>query len=120
VSLHPYEYIYYNRFIGGVDGAANRFELDYWGTSYREAAEYVNQVAPPNATVWLEGPAALFQLYAREDLKTYSTNEAERADHYDYVVATTRYNLDETAYPDAEIIYEIKRGNAVLTVIKKP
>lgn len=120
VSLHPYEYIYYNRFIGGVDGAADRFELDYWGISYREAAEYVNQVAPPNATVWLEGPAALFQLYAREDLKTYSTNEVERADHYDYVVATTRYNLDETAYPDAEIIYEIKRGDAVLTVIKKP
>jgi hypothetical protein len=119
-SLHPYEYIYYNRFIGGVDGAANRFELDYWGVSYREAAEYVNQVAPPNATVWLEGPAALFQLYAREDLKTYSTNEAERADHYDYVVATVRYNLDKTAYPDAEVIYEIKRGDAVLTVIKKP
>ncbi len=120
VSLHPYEYIYYNRFSGGVDGAANHFDLDYWGVSYREAAEYVNQVAPPNATVWLEGPAALFQLYAREDLKTYSTNEAERADHYDYIVATTRYNLDETAYPDAEVIYEIKRGDAVLTVIKKP
>ncbi|MCA2000534.1 MAG: hypothetical protein LDL51_01580 [Chloroflexi bacterium] len=120
VALHPYEYIYYNRFIGGVDGAANRFELDYWGISYREAAEYVNQVAPPNATVWLEGPAALFQLYAREDLKTYSTNEAERAERYDYVVATTRYNLDETAYPDAEVIYKIKRGDAALTVIKKP
>ncbi|CAG0951163.1 hypothetical protein ANAEL_00077 [Anaerolineales bacterium] len=120
VALHPYEYIYYNRFIGGVDGAAGRFELDYWGISYREAAEYVNQVAPPNSTIWLEGPAALFQLYSREDLKTYSTNEAERADYYDYVVATTRYNLDETAYPGAEVIYEIKRGNAVLTVIKKP
>ncbi len=120
VSLHPYEYIYYNRFLGGVDGAAERFELDYWGISYREAAEYVNQVAPPNATVWLEGPAALFQLYAREDLKTYSTNEVERADHYDFIVATTRYNLDETAYPDAKIIYEIKRGDAVLTVVRRP
>lgn len=120
ISLHPYEYIYYNRFIGGVDGAAGRFELDYWGISYREAAEYVNQVAPPNATVWLEGPAALFQLYAREDLKTYSSNEAERADHYDYVIATTRYDLDEKSYPDAEIIHKITSGNAVLTVIKKP
>ncbi|RME90383.1 MAG: hypothetical protein D6770_02595, partial [Anaerolineae bacterium] len=46
VRLHPYEYIYYNRFIGGVDGAFRRFELDYWGISYREAARYVNRVAP--------------------------------------------------------------------------
>ena len=38
LQLHPYEYIYYNRFIGGEAGAFRRFELDYWGTSYREAA----------------------------------------------------------------------------------
>ena len=38
LQLHPYEYIYYNRFIGGETGAFRRFELDYWGTSYREAA----------------------------------------------------------------------------------
>ena len=48
VRLHPYEYIYYNSFIGGMDGAQGRFELDYWGTSYREAAEYVNKIAPAN------------------------------------------------------------------------
>jgi hypothetical protein len=120
IALRPYEYIYYNRFIGGVDGAAGRFELDYWGTSYREAAEYVNQVAPANSAIWVEGPAQLFELFAREDLKIYSTNEAERADTYDYVIATTRFNLDETSYPNAKIVHEIKRGNAVLTVIKKP
>ena len=65
VRLHPYEYIYYNSFIGGMDGAQGRFELDYWGTSYREAAEYVNKIAPANAVVWVEGPSHLFGLYAR-------------------------------------------------------
>ena len=120
VRLHPYEYIYYNSFIGGMDGAQGRFELDYWGTSYREAAEYVNRSAPANAIIWVEGPSHLFELYAREDLKIYSDHEAERADHYDYVVATTRYNLDQTSYPDAKIIYKITRGDAILTVIKQP
>jgi hypothetical protein len=120
VRLYPYEYIYYNSFIGGVDGAFRKFELDYWGTSYREAAQFVNSVAPEKATIWAEGPAHLFGLYARKDLKVYSAGETERADHYDYVVATTRYNLDQTAYPDAKTIYSVKRRDAVLSVVKQP
>ncbi len=120
VHLHPYEYIYYNRFVGGVSGAFRQFELDYWGTSYREAADYLNSVAPANATIWVEGPAHLLQLYVRPDLKTYSTYEAERALHYDYVVALSRYNLDLTSYPEAAIIHAIQRDGATLTVIKKP
>jgi hypothetical protein len=118
--LHPYEYVYYNRFIGGVQGAYRRFELDYWATSYREAADYLNTLAPANGTVWVEGPAQLIQLYARPDLKIYSTAEAERASHYDYVVATTRDNLDRTTYPEAAIIRTVQRDGADFTVIKKP
>jgi hypothetical protein len=120
VSLHPYEYIYYNRFIGGAAGAQGRFELDYWATSYREAAEYVNGVASPNANIWVEGPAQLFSLFAREDLKIYSSGESERAESYEYVVTTTRYDLDEKVFPNAEVVHRIARGGAVLTVIKKP
>jgi hypothetical protein len=120
VRLHPYEYTYYNSFIGGERGAFRRFELDYWGTSYREAADYLNDLAPANATVWVEGPAHLLQAYTRPDLKIYSTYEAKRADHYDYVVALTRFNLDLQSYPDAKIVHVIQRGGAFLTVIKKP
>jgi hypothetical protein len=120
VHLHPYEYIYYNRFVGGVSGAFRRYELDYWGTSYREATAYLNQVASANDTVWAEGPAHLVQLYARPDLKIYSTDEALRASHYDYVVATTRYNLDLTSYPGATVVHVIERDGSPLTVIKQP
>jgi hypothetical protein len=120
IQLHPYEYIYYNSFIGGVHGAFRKFEMDYWGTSYREAADYLNQVAPANDTVWVEGPAHLLQLYARPDLKIYSTYEATRADHYDYVVAISRYNLDLTSYPDAPVVHAIQRDGSTLTVIKSP
>jgi hypothetical protein len=42
VRLHPYQYVYYNRlFAGGVAGAANRYELDYWGASFREGIEWM-------------------------------------------------------------------------------
>ena len=118
--LHPYEYIYYNRFNGGVQDAFRKYELDYWGTSYREAANYLNETAPANANIWADGPVQILQLYARPDLKIYSTFEAARADHYDFVVVTTRYNLDLQVYPGAKIIHVIERDGSLLTVIKKP
>ncbi len=116
IRLHPYEYIYYNRFAGDV---FRKYELDYWGTSYREAANYLNETATENAVVWVDGPSHIFELYARSDIKVYSDYEIKRADHYDYVVSTTRYNLDLTSYPDAKIIYTIKRDSGILTVIKQ-
>ncbi|PWV65916.1 glycosyltransferase family 39 protein [Plasticicumulans acidivorans] len=35
--LHPHEYVYYNLLIGGVKGAEDRWDLDYWGNSMPEA-----------------------------------------------------------------------------------
>jgi hypothetical protein len=118
VRLHPYEYIYYNTLIGGEAGALRRFELDYWGTSYREAAGWLNERAPQDANVWVDGPAHLLDMYLREDLNLYSTYEVERAERYDYVVSTTRYDLDLKSYPDAGVVHEIERNGALLTVIK--
>lgn len=120
INLHPFQYIYYNSFVGGVEGANGRFELDYWGTSYRMAAAYVNEKAPPNAAVWVEGPAQLFEEFAREDLKIYSSHEAERAERYEYAVVLNRYDLYQKSFPDADIVYRIAFGEAVLTAVKKP
>ena len=42
VQMHPYQYVYFNRlFASGLKSAAGRFETDYWGSSYREGAEWV-------------------------------------------------------------------------------
>ena len=119
VRLHPYEYVYYNRFIGGEPGALRRFELDYWGTSYREVSAWLNANAPTAATIYANGPALLLT-HLRSDLTLYSAHEAARAEHYDYVVSTSRYNLDLTSYPDAPIVHAITRDGAVLAVIKQP
>jgi hypothetical protein len=120
IRLHPYEYVYYNQFVGGAKGVVDRFELDYWATSYREAANQANRIAPPNANVWVDGPAHLFNRFARADLHIYSPQEAERADHYDLVVTLARYNLEKTSFPEASIVYRVTREGAVFTVIRKP
>jgi hypothetical protein len=118
IRLHPYEYVYYNRFIGGVAGAQGRFELDYWATSYREAAEYIDHVAPPRSFVWVEGPAQAFQIFARKDLKVLDAYRPQLEHRNYYFVALSRYNLDLLA-ADADVIHTISRDGVPLTVIKK-
>jgi hypothetical protein len=44
IRYHPYQNLYFNGFVGGIRGACHRFELDYWGLSYREALEYILRV----------------------------------------------------------------------------
>ena len=35
--LHPYEYLFYNQLVGGLEGASRRYDLDYWFSSMPEA-----------------------------------------------------------------------------------
>ena len=39
VRLHPYEYADFNGLTGGVAGARDRYMLDYWGLSFKQASQ---------------------------------------------------------------------------------
>ena len=118
VQLHPYEYIYYNSFIGGVPGAQGRFELDYWATSYRAAMDYVNSIAPANGKIFVAGPSYIAAIYARRDLKIYMDIDMN-TQVFDYAIITTRYGVDRTDFPNAPVVYAIQREGMPLSVIKK-
>jgi len=118
IQLHPYEYIYYNSFIGGVPGAQGRFEMDYWATSYRAAMDYVNSIAPANGKIFVAGPSYIAAIYARRDLKIYMDIDMN-TQVFDYAIVTTRYGVDRTDFPKAPVIDIIERDGIPLTVIKK-
>jgi 4-amino-4-deoxy-L-arabinose transferase-like glycosyltransferase len=118
VRLHPYQYTYYNSFAGGNRGAFRRFELDYWFTSYHEAALWLNKNAPANSKIGGDGPTYLLDAYLRPDLNLRPKSNLD--EQYDYFLSTSRYNEDLTSYPSAKVIHSIERDGAVLTVIKQP
>jgi hypothetical protein len=40
--LHPYQALYFNRVVaGGLPRAAQKFETDYWGSSYKEGVDWL-------------------------------------------------------------------------------
>jgi len=120
VQLHPYQYIYYNSFVGGMKGAFRNFELDYWATSYPEAARYIDRVAPVDATVLVSDPLPIFQDYARSDLNLVSFSGFKPDVHYDFIVLTTQKKWDTTICQSLSPVKTISREGAILTVIKTP
>jgi Dolichyl-phosphate-mannose-protein mannosyltransferase len=58
VRLHPYQYTYFNHFIGGVAGARPYFMVDYWGLSMTQASRQLRAKLensgekPPDGKAW--------------------------------------------------------------------
>jgi hypothetical protein len=121
VQLHPYEYVHYSELVGGVGGAARRFELDPWATSYREAIEYLNTIALENATVYLYGPNHMMRRFGRPDLVAVYEIASQQTDLsvYQYAILSSRRDTDLREFPDGEVIYRIERDGATLAVIKQ-
>lgn len=62
VRLHPYEYLFYNPVVGGLQGASRRYDLDYWFGSMPEALNqleaYLRRTEPGDAG----GPARVYSV----------------------------------------------------------
>ena len=118
VRLHPYEYTYYNQLVGGTGGAYGKYELDYWGTSYREAALWLNRYAPPGSSLWVTGPNDLLRSYLRPDLIISCPSDVDCGQHYDYVVSLARWKAEQGC-PRAQNVFVVQRRGAVLAVVKQ-
>jgi 4-amino-4-deoxy-L-arabinose transferase-like glycosyltransferase len=119
VKLFPYEYVYYNSFVGGPAGVRNRYELDYWRTSLRGAAVELNEIAPRGANVIISGASSLFRRYARPDLvvETTTSNTLDLNGGYDYAVQLARWQPWDI-YPNAKNVILIERDGAVIATVK--
>ncbi len=119
VRLHPYEYIYANRSSGGVKGIEGKYELDYWGSSFKEAAErlreYVdNEGGVPSGKLYrlaICGPWSSATIYLPPD---YDAVEANR--EADFFLSTTRWGCQKMR--EGKEIIRIERDGALLSVVK--
>jgi hypothetical protein len=117
VRLHPYEYVYYNALIGGVDGATNRYELDYWCTAFRETMTYVDLHAPQGADIGVAGAMTSAVPYARPDLNLYLDRPGKTTP--DLGIACHRGEAADL-FPGLNTVFFVRRGSAVLAVVKAP
>lgn len=120
VQLHPYQYTYYNSFIGGTNGAFRQYETDYWLTCYKEAVERLNQTTDEPANLYVHRESYIAAYYANKRINVQDLRGAlDNVQPGDYVLVNTRTNEDRRVFKDAEPIVEIGRGDALFCVIKQ-
>lgn len=112
VALHPYQYVYFNAFVGGLPGAAGRYETDYWAHCYREAVlkltERISAEAPAPAAT---GPFLVYVVepwppatYFFPDQLVW-TREVRKAD---FGISFTRYDA-HTAFAGDPVYVTVER-----------
>lgn len=114
--LHPYQYTYFNRFVGGVEGASGLHTLDRWCISYREAMAYVNREAEPGAVI-----AAL---YSPESANPFAREDLVTGDWFDRPPGEASYLLSCSFFlgiydekPGWVQVHEIRKDGALLAEI---
>lgn len=120
--LHPYEYLYYNQLVGGLEGASRRFVTDYWVNIMPEAVEelhdYLDRTEPETAQtnvyrVAVCGERVSYEEYARPNLQWIRMYDWRLADFY---IAPTHMNCDRILA--GKVIAKIERMGVTIGVVK--
>lgn len=104
VRNHPHQYVYFNELVGGVRGAEARFDLDYWGVSYRRGLEHIATIDQrQDINVFFA-----FGIGAHADVLKKQYRRFIPVDHLDeadYILSNFRWQKQKPPFPK---IYEVK------------
>ena len=123
VRLHPYEYVFFNPFVDGLEGASRRFDMDYWSNIVPEAVDrleaFLDQrdssgaLPRPRYTVGVCAERESFENEAKDDPRLVWVEEWEEADFF---ISSTQMNCDRRM--EGETIASIERFGVQIGVVK--
>ena len=120
VQLHPYEYAYYNSFVGGTSGVFRKYETEYWLTCYKEAMQKLDASLSQPANVFVLREAYIADYYSGSNTIVRDLrNEMSEVKSGDYVLVNTRTNNDRSIFRDAPPVIQIRRGDAIFCEVKQ-
>jgi MFS family permease len=130
IRNHPYYYLYYNQFEGGLKGAYGKYETDYYYHSVRKASEWLGDYLKSKK---MDHPVKVgsnfsIQWFFRNQ-KNISTSyfpydERSRTD-WDYAIVVNSYvhpdQLKNKSWPPGNTIHEIcVDGVPVCAILERP
>lgn len=124
VELHPYEYLFYNPLVGGLQGVSRRYVLDYWFDSMPEAIHeletYVRATDPVGASRW---PVPVYsvavcgiRLSFEKTVTLPQLRFTPRWDQSQFFIAPTHMNCDRVL--DGKVVGTVKRLGVVIAYVK--
>ncbi|MBN4049703.1 glycosyltransferase, partial [Bacteroidales bacterium AH-315-N07] len=131
IKNHPYEYVYFNEVIGGIDNAFGKFETDYWMNGVKETFDwFIEQDEIKNSKkqiVLLTNCHRPLEAYVNScdiDIKLpYARFYDRNTKDWDYAIFYSRFadkdQLQKNAWPPKGVIYTAKADNTPLVVLIK-
>jgi hypothetical protein len=125
VMLHPYEYLFYNSVVGGLEGASRRYDLDYWFGSMPEAINHLEAYLRRTASGDANWPAQVYSVAVCGERLPFEKTVTLPQLHWDFMpqwnqsqffIAPTQLNCDRDL--DGEIIGTVERLGVVIAYIK--
>jgi len=117
INLHPYEYLYFNAFVGGLASAYGKYETDYAGRTFKEAIEWLkkNELKETNKAynIFVCGNPDSSTYYFTPNMK--QTKDLRKAD---YFVCYTRFG-EYKLIDDKKTIFTVVREKTPLNFVKK-
>jgi hypothetical protein len=108
IGKHPLEHLYFNRLAGpNLTAVQERYELDYWGLSYRPALEFIHQSDPRDSVkVKTSNRAGEFTWYILAPEAQAQIDFVESLDDADYYV--TNLPNDPLAAGAGNVLYAVE------------
>jgi tetratricopeptide (TPR) repeat protein len=113
---HPYYYLYYNQFTGGLKGAYGNYETDYYYNTMREGAEWLQEYlkSKPDTGKIIVGGNFPSEWYFRRNKAVefkYFTYQNRSEFDWDYMIVANSYissfQLKNKRWPPANTIHTI-------------
>ncbi len=125
VRLHPYEYLFYNTVVGGLEGASRRYDLDYWFGSMPEALTQLEAYLRRSAPVEASPPAQVYSVAVCGERPTFEKTVTlsqlrwdfkPEWDQSDFFIAPTHMNCDGDL--GGKVIGTVERLGVTIAYIK--
>ena len=125
VRLHPYEYLFYNPLVGGLEGASRRYDLDYWFSSMPEALKQLEAYlrrSPIGDTNW---PHQVYSVAVCGDRLSFEKNVTlpelqfdfkQTWEQSEFFIAPTQMNCDNDL--DGNVIGTVERLGVSIASVK--
>jgi hypothetical protein len=121
VRLHPYEYLYYNPIVGGLKGAAGRYDTDYWVNMMPEAVHDLEAyLARTERRTGARGTPYSVAICAERLQFDNATNDQLRWindwDRADFFISPTHMDCDTLV--KGKVIARVERMGTLIGVVK--
>ena len=133
IKNHPYQYVYFNELVGGIDNASGNYEMDYYYHSTREASEWVianakkSGMETGNKIKVATWHLPSVQNFFRNDTADFQVgfsrwNERGNSD-WDYAIFTVTGMMPEEIkhadFPPKNTVYQVKVDNKPICLVLK-